>query len=458
MKNLFHDTLTFFGELLQPVRDFVHNLIFEDTRSWYNRNPGFGEVFLAVMRLLLLILMLLMFILIGGDAFQQVSARQTAIQARAISPLLHLIPLDWITFVIYIFTWENLRYIFPVVGAIVSILLAGAYYVKDIYNLKNMTDGLRYVISSLFAIGYPHVNIDHGEMELNPKETNLIQAVGGPGHAMIQPGNAVLFRKLHQVSRNIITSSVLMTRFETIGTITNLDDQDGFIDEVNVVTRDGIKVVVRDVRYRYRILPEMLNGKPVPRSEVNPYPFSREAFIDMSYALSVNESGQASWAGAVRGPIIGVIESYINAHTIDYLTAPRSHRRDPRVEMRMAMFGPELVNPLKRLGTQLLWVDIGHFDIVAPEVDLMRIRQWAADSIGDAQIQQAYVEARRMSYQEQGRAEGQAELLVGITQALENVSLADNKGQNVRQVMLARVAQILEAMHDNNLPAGGKGI
>ena len=56
----------------------------------------------------------------------------------------------------------------------------------------------------------------------------------------------------------------------------------------------------RDIRFRYRILSEMINGQPVPRSRENPYPFSRTAFIDLSYYLSVNDSGLISWGQAIR--------------------------------------------------------------------------------------------------------------------------------------------------------------
>ncbi len=437
--------------MFNEIKEYVHDQIFEETRVWYNRNPGFGEVFLASMRLLLAVLMVLMFILMGGETFQNVNSYDKALQARAISPLLHLIPIHVISLVIYIFTWENLRYAFPFIGALACVLIAGSYYVKDIYNLKHKLDALHYVIASMFGLSYPSINIDHGEKELSKKDTNLIDAIGGPGHAQIQPGNAVLFRKLRKVSRNIITRSVLMTRFETIGTITNLDDQDGYVDEVQTVTRDGLQVRVRDIRFRYRILSEMIGEKPVERTTENPYPFSRDAFINMSYNLPVNETGQISWGTVVKGQVLGVIEDYVNAHTIDYLTAPRSHQRDPRQEIREKMFGFIPTSGLKNVGTQLLWVDIGHFDIVGEDVDNERISLWAAEWVGDAAIKKAYLEARRMSYQELGRAEGQAEMLVGIGQALENVDMDANRGQNVRQVVLARVAQILEAMHDNRL-------
>jgi hypothetical protein len=444
--------------MFDGLQDFFKSAIFTETRVWYDRNPGFGEQFLGMMRMVLAILLLLMFVLMGGVFFQNVDARATALQAREISPLLHLVPVDFIAFVIYIFTWENLRFALPVFGAMVSVIIAGAFFVKDIYNLKQFSDSLRYVISSMFAVNYPHLNIDNGQKQIGRKETNLIDAIGGPGYAMIQPGNAVLFHKLRRVSRNIITQSVMMTRFERVGSVTDLDDQDGHVKEMQVVSRDGIQIMVRDIRFRYRILSETVNGQPVPRSRENPYPFSRQAYIDLSYYLAVNEDGQISWGQAVQEMITRVIEDYINSHTVDYLTAPRGHERDPRREINERMFGPGLTNSLRNAGTELQWVDIGHFDIVADEVDQERINLWAADWVGDAEVKKAYGEARRIAYQELGRAEGQAEMLVAIAQSVDGIDLTGNRAKNIRHVLLARTAQILEAMHDNRMedkPPGG---
>jgi hypothetical protein len=344
-----------------------------------------------------------------------------------------------------------LRFALPVVGALISVIIAGAYYVRDIYDLKQIEDALRYVFSSMFAIAYPHIRIDHGEKEIPRKETNLIDAIGGPGYALIQPGNGVLFRKLRKVSRNIITQTVFMTRFETIGPITNLDDQDGYIESTRAVSRDGIAIRIQDIRYRYRLLPEMVNGKPVERTMENPYPFSHQAFIDLSYYLSVGENGQTQWDQAVKMTVSGVVEDYVSSHTVDVLTAPRSYAYDPRQEIKQLLFGPGTTNALRGMGTQLLWMDMGHFDIEDETIDSERINLWAADWEGDADIKRAESEAMRISLQEQGRAEGQAEMLQEITRSLQNIDISGNRAQSIRQMLLVYTARIMDAMHDNLL-------
>ncbi len=72
--------------MFDSLQDLLKNPIFKETRVWYDRNPGFGEQFLGLMRMLLALLLLLMFVLMGGDFFQNVYARDLALQAREISP------------------------------------------------------------------------------------------------------------------------------------------------------------------------------------------------------------------------------------------------------------------------------------------------------------------------------------------------------------------------------------
>jgi hypothetical protein len=104
-------------------------------------------------------------------------------------------------------------------------------------------------------------------------------------------------------------------------------------------------------------------------------------------------------------------------------------------------------------------MDIGHFDIddleeVAGQdpVDETRTRRWAANWIGDAKTKRSYGEAQRLAYQELARAEAQAEMIMSITDVLQDVSLGPDQAETLRQIFLARTAQILEALHDGNIP------
>ncbi len=168
----------------------------------------------------------------------------------------------------------------------------------------------------------------------------------------------------------------------------------------------------------------------------------------MAYNLPVNENGQFSWEEYVRLQVTRAIENYINSHTVDHLTAPRNGTQDPRAEIRATIFSPEVGEILSGNGTRMLWVDVGHFDIVESEVDKERIGVWAAEWIGNAAVEKAFGEAKRMAWQEQGRAEGQAEMIVGIAEALREVPMTGDRNKNLRAILLARVIQVLDAMRD----------
>ena len=69
-------------------------------------------------------------------------------------------------------------------------------------------------------------------------------------------------------------------------------------------------------------------------------------------------------------------------------------------------------------------------------------------------VVRAYGEARQLAYQDMGRAEGQADMLLSIIQALEEAGLDSGHGagasqsdrlRNLRSIIWMRIAQILAA-------------
>ena len=203
---------------------------------------------------------LFLFSLLGGYLFENVNASAIALLAKTTNPLLKPVPMWLLKVVIYILHPQNARYMVMPLAAMLLILIGSAYFVSDVYHLSKPGLGWRYVIASMFAVRYPTLTVDGGKKQIKADEVNLLDVIGGPGYALIQPGNAVLFRTLRQPSQTSITSSYFMSPFETIGQIVNLDDQHGYVEEATTITRDGIRVILRDINFRFRIFPEMRNG------------------------------------------------------------------------------------------------------------------------------------------------------------------------------------------------------
>jgi len=389
---------------------------------------------------------------LGGAVFENLSPEQVAASFREGSRFLNRIP-DWF---LYRLDWRVARYMIPPMAAIVAIIISGSSYVRDIYNLKQFNLALRYVFSSMFGTRYPTLRIDGGRKDILAGETNLLDVIGGPGTVLIEPGNAVIFRKLNEASEISITQAYFMEPFEKIGSIASLEDQEGFVDDVQTVTRDGIRVRLRDVHFRYRIVPMVVDGRMINRTLESPYPYSEEAMRNMAYNLSINADGPDPWSAAVHRNVTGVITEYIMNNTIDFLTAPRSDSNSPRKGLRLELFSEQKQAALRDMGAELVWIDVGHIDIIAEEVDQLRVQAWASDWVGDNKKARAYADAIRLAYTEVARGEAQAELIMGIANAIENINLTTSSKDNLRSLILMRTAQILDAMRDNNLGSESK--
>ena len=133
------------------------------------------------------------------------------------------------------------------------------------------------------------------------------------------------------------------------------------------------------------------------------------------------------------------------------------------------MMSREIRKRLRNLGAELLWFDIGHFDISKEEikekeiktfkdaVEAQRVDNWGSRWEGDAIIERSYGEAQRLARQDIARAEAQAELLSGIVRGLEMANLENNmpgltdeqrqiqRGRDLRAIIWSHIAQILDA-------------
>jgi hypothetical protein len=349
-----------------------------------------------------------------------------------------------------IFNGSSFRYMIAPFSAIVCVLIAGAYYVKDVYALPTFGDGMRYVLASMFGMNYPTLVIDRGAPQIKKNETNLIDKIGGPGFVVIEPGNAAMFRKLRGPTEAKVSEVHFLAPFEVLAQAVNLDDQHGYKEEVNCMTRDGIKVLIKDINFRYRIKPETEgSGKPARRTLENPYPFSEKAILDMTFGLVVEKSGVENWRKAVDRMVVGFITDFVADKSIDFLTAPRDNPALPRQDMQAELFSPAAKKAFANVGVEFLWIDVGHIEIEDESIDDLRTTLWSAEWAGDANVARAYGDAVRQAYQELGRAEAQADLIMSIAGSLSEAEVRGESRENIRKLLIARTAQILDAMGMN---------
>lgn len=406
--------------------------------------PADRQRLIGVARMLIAFISLLGIAWMGGVIFENIDIYATKRYILSAHPLLKIFP--FVEFWGTAFHPSSLRYYIAPIAAMFAVFLGAVSLIKDVYNLPRLRDAVRYVLSSMSGLNFPRLTIDAGRRMLIKGKTNLVDVIGGPGLVTVQPGNVVMFRTLRKASNITLNENYFLEPFETIGHIANLDDQHGEKNFVGTMTRDGIKVTIKDFHFRYRIFPEMANGRPIRRSIDDPYPFDEKALANMTYNLAVTETGAETWQTAVERIITGVVTDFINSHGVDYLTSPRENAQDPRVEMRNnLMYGPAR-NGLLRLGAELLWVDIGHFEIDEASVDDTRMDLWAADWLGRAQIEIEEGRTFKELLQERGRAEGQAEMVAAVADSLRNAELTNDPAGNMRKILLMKTIEVIETI------------
>jgi len=338
----------------------------------------------------------------------------------------------------------GLRFLYLPLAAWICAMVLGSLYVKDIYELPRFRSAFRYLFAALYGLGYGHLVVKDGKKLLKEKETNTVDIIGGPGIVSVSPGNVALMERTSGPTRIFGQGGHLIMRGETVKEVASLEDQHGFIETVSATTKDGIKVIVKDVNYRFRVRAGRKPGDYTRRTPAEPFPFSKEAVKNLAYNRVVRTTGVGTWQEAVEGAVQGVITDYIYQHKVDPLTTPKPEDNDPRGEIRDRFKSRGVRERFKSLGADLLWIDIGNFEVPDKEVVKQRIATWGALWEGEVSIERARGEASRLYLQEVGRAQAQAEILDSIVRGLDIFGLEDPVDK-LRKIVLLRTAQLLEA-------------
>ncbi len=326
-----------------------------------------------------------------------------------------------------------------------------ARYLRNFYGLNGIGQAARYLNAVLFAVGYPRLEIENGQRMIPPGTTNLIDQIGGPGYLVIQPGSLVLLEGPRGEQRVCAEGLNFVTRFERIRETLSLDDQQNFIETIDFTTKDSIRMRVRDVHYAYRLRTGRYSSEAARQDPEAPYPFSLRAVLSMAYGRSVSTRGITPWERMVNIAVDGAITDYMRQRNFDDITAPNFSQTITREEIARELNSMILRNRLRTVGAELLWVDMGHFEVVDKRIEEQRVNTWGSKWRGVATYNRAFGEAKRLSYEEIGRAEAQAEMLLGIMNAFEELKILDGLSESERQrkvqeIMLARTAQFLDSM------------
>jgi hypothetical protein len=336
------------------------------------------------------------------------------------------------------------RYSLVPLGVLLLIFLLGAEFIQDLYNLDHYSSAVKHLCASMFQLFLPALKVVNDVEQLN--DDNLLVCVGGPGRLNIEHGNVVVLERLESPSSVLGAGRHSVGRFNRIKNVVSLIDQDVQPEKAIVATtKDGIVVEVHNLQIRCRIYTGHKDGS-AKRTLKNPYPYSVQAVRNMTYDVIVGADGKSGkWQNSVLNAVVGALTSFINAHLLDRVIYPRFEENDSRSEIAKKIESAEMRAKLKSTGGELIWYDLGEFQ-VAEEIEERRREARFANLWGMATVIRAQGEAERIANQERGRAEGQVNLLSGIIQALSESDVSDKTDENLWNIVLARTAQVIESM------------
>lgn len=323
-------------------------------------------------------------------------------------------------------------------------ILAGARYAQHIHSLNSLNSGFTYLQAKVFSRNIPTLVVSDGKIQVGAMgQENLLHVVGGPGYLLVRPGNLALLEGFDGKLRVVSAGMHYVTSQEWVKETVSLEERNDQIDKISAVTRDGIEVSARDVRYRYRLYTGE-DAQRGARTPENPFPYSDEGMINLVYNRSMGAAGLSDWHSGVKSVVIGVITDFIRQSQVDHLTAPDPAAEDPRSEVYRQYKNESGKKRFREKGAELHWIDIGHFEL--PEkVAGQRVDLWQARWAGSARLQRTHGEAQRSLFQEVGRSEGQAEMLTIIAHSLQAMDAKGETQSKRHALYLAKFAQVLES-------------
>jgi regulator of protease activity HflC (stomatin/prohibitin superfamily) len=125
------------------------------------------------------------------------------------------------------------------------VMLVSSEYILALHQIHGIRrgDALRVLWSLIMGINYPWMIIDGGKV-IKSKPEGILPAIGGPGVAVIRPGNAVVFERSGKISRIVGPGLVLLKQYERIKAIFELRPLGETRETENVLTKDRIPLTI----------------------------------------------------------------------------------------------------------------------------------------------------------------------------------------------------------------------
>lgn len=329
-----------------------------------------------------------------------------------------------------------LRHFIPVVTGWVLAYLAAVSLLRVLYDLPDHGSARRF-LSRLVGEAAQGVVVEVSANTLAKlRESSELLRVGGPGLVKVPPGEVAVTEVNGRFYRLIPSGTHKVGRFEYVHALVDLRTQDRHVEEITVVTHDGIEIVA-DVTLSFRVD----TGGPVPTRD-NPFPYNPEAVRLAAYTSVVRADGVTTWQDVPGNTARGILTGLIAKYRLDELIHPGG-RSDPYATLNQEL-RRGLRNPLADSGLELLSAHIGHLEL--PEAASQQyIDRWRAELETRIRLTMAEGEANSLAEMDIARAEAEWIMFQAILEGLNNARRDGGAGA-MREVIALRMVEALEKM------------
>ncbi len=337
--------------------------------------------------------------------------------------------------VLSFFTRQVFRHAIPVILGVLAALYYGSAYLRELLELPNRQQALKYLTASRFGRDYPRMQINGGQAGVADLETNPMLKFGGPGGVDIKIGYAALFERVVGPSAVLGAGTHFLRRFETLREAFDLREIERVRNDVKMMTKDGVPIVMNEMRARFRV-----RAREV-RTEANPYPVMTGAIRKAVYSRKVTAKGLENWADMVTGAVRGTIGDWIAHRRMDELIAPPRDGDEPeaaapqpyRQTLHELFKHKDTRRKFSEMGAEIIWVSVGH---IRPDPDVDPELDPDADATGRDKIHAQLIDTWKSAHEAQAhdeisdargyarwlndtaRAEAEVKLILALTKGL----------------------------------------
>lgn len=384
--------------------------------------------------------------MIWGAVLERDSLMIAVRDLKATQSSLNWIPDLLLTLLLTPFRWSSLRYfIVPILTFFLALLL-NARYLQDIYHLSTLNPSFRYLIACLFSFAYPTMEI--GSSDKPAPDPTYLTEIGGPGFINIAASYAVVVSRPQATSNIYGEGKHFLLRGEKVEEYIDLNDQTDSIEVLSAFSHEGVAIRITDILFGYRIKqsppPEyiLFSGK-----ELRPSPFSVHSIRNLMQSRVVTEQGLTEWRTMVRGMIRSIISDFIYRHTVVELLKPPADY-NPYADLKKAFQSRPIRAQFRKMGTELLWINVGLFDLDQEVYKQELLKIWQVQS-SPQQNQSSETERQEVLHSNQvGYA--QALLIENILEKWEQSSPELEAPERLRLVLSAISASATNTDQPNN--------